>query len=251
MGNFDAYAIPKRDDRPLRSVLRRDIGPDAANTPEDLHIITRTLASAGLLDETANPALTHETIFRAIRHARKTLTLPEAGHDEAACMSPGDDTERAVRRALAKGRLTLSHRAVLDSTAPKGARSVIDGGMQRARAKLEDEARAEGLDSPLRRALLPVISAETFQSNRRLAEALATGGHIPGLQHIVANTVTDGGKQGYSDVRDFFQVLKSENPGLAYDLFKRTTGCLGGKALRRFRKLYFARPPVEGDFDTS
>lgn len=245
MGNFDAYTIPKRDNRPVRSVLRDAVGPDAANIPEDLHIITRTLASAGLLDESANPVLTRNAIFQAIRHVRKTLPGVIAGEN----ISPGDDTERAVRRALAHGRLPLSHRAVMESTAPRGARTVLDGGMRRARAKLLEETIYDPVASPLRRTLLPAISPETFQSNRRLCEALTNGGHIDGLDRIIAASITDGGKQGFSDVRDFFQVLKSQSPALAQELYDRTRPALKGKASRRFAKLYRSQPPVDGDFD--
>ncbi len=245
MGNFDAYTIPKRNNRPLRSVLRDGIGPDAANIPEDLHIITRTLASAGLLDETASPELTRNAIFQAIRHVRKTL--PDVIDEEN--LSPGDETERAVRRALAHGRLPLSHRTVIESTAPKGPRTVLDGGMRRARAKLLDEPACAPLASPLRRTLLPAISPETFQSNRRLCEALANGGHIEGLDRIIAAAITDGGKQSFSDVRDFFQILKNQSPILAHELYDRTRSALKGKALCRFVKLYRSQPPVGGDFD--
>lgn len=245
MGNFDAYTIPKRDNRPVRTVLRDGVGPDAANIPEDLHIITRTLASAGLLAETASPAQTRDAIFQAIRHVRKTL--PGVIAEET--LSPGDDTERAVRRALARGRLPLSHRAVMESTAPRGARTVLDGGMRRARAKLLEEITCDPLASPLRRTLLPAISPETFQSNRRLCEALANGGHIDGLDSIIAASITDGGKQSFSDVRDFFQILKSQSPVLAQELYGRTRSGLKGKASRRFAKLYRSQPPVDGDFD--
>jgi hypothetical protein len=245
MGNFDAYTMPKRDMRLIRSVLRHDVGPNARNAPEDLRIITRTLASAGILDADANPALTHSIIFKAIRHARRTLvaTAQDDGH-----ISPGDDTERALRRALAHGRLPLSHRAVIESRAPKGARSVIDGGMQRALAKLRDPDVLADIASPYRRALLPVVSAQTFRANRRLAEALATEGHIAGIELVIAETVGEGGKQGYSDVRDFVLVLKSTAPDMAAELYEHVSAHLEGKARRRFRKLYFADPPAEGDF---
>lgn len=248
MGNFDAYAIPKRDPRQVRSVLRHGIGPNAENAPEDLHIITQTLTRAGLLDKNASPEITHSVIFRAIQHARQTLTNTSPTPAGDACLTPGDDTERAVRRALARGRLPLSHRAVCDSKSPKGARSVIDVGMRRAREKLSGQTDRDALSSPACRALLPVISVETFQSNRRLADALVTGGHIADLERILAATIAENGKQGFSDIRDFFQILKSRAPGTAHELFERTASHLKGMPLRRFRKLYFDKPPIEGDF---
>jgi len=251
MGNFDSYAIPAPPARPVRSVLRYDVGPNAHNAPEDLHIIARTLASAGLLNENTSPALTRSVIFRAIRHARMTLAVSDPHRTTAhipGIISPGDDTERAVRRALVRGRLPLSHRSVCETRTPKGARTVIDGGMQRALAKLEqpDEDATDG--SPYRRALLPVIDSETFQSNRRLADALQTHGHIAGIEIVIAQTLADGGKKGYSDVRDFFLALKSRAPDQAHELYERVLPCLEGKARRRFRKLYFNEPPRESDF---
>ncbi|WNK01157.1 hypothetical protein L2D14_06940 [Thalassospiraceae bacterium LMO-JJ14] len=248
MGNFDAYATPKSEPRQVRSVLRHGIGPNATNAPEDLHIITQTLTRAGLLDKNANPAITHAVIFRAIQHARQTLTSTSSTTAGDVYLTPGDETERAVRRALAGGRLPLSHRAVCNSKSPKGARSVIDSGMRRAREKLNGKSDHHALSSPACRALLPVISVETFQSNRRLADALVTGGHIADLERILAATIAENGKQGFSDIRDFFQILKSRAPGNAHELFERTASHLKGKSLRRFRKLYFGTPPVEGDF---
>jgi len=251
MGNFDSYAMPAPHARPVRSVLRHDVGPNAHNAPEDLRIIARMLASAGLLDENVSPALTRSVIFRAIRHARKTLDVPDPrpGTDSATgIVSPGDETERAVRRALALGRLPLSHRTISASQSPKGTRSVIDGGMARARAKLE-HPEAEATDgSAHRRALLPVIDSETFQSNRRLCDALLANGHIPGIEIVIAQAIRDGGKKGYSDVRDFFRAMKSRSPETGYDMYERVVSCLDGKARRRFRKLYFNDPPREGDF---
>lgn len=246
MGNFDAYGAPTFRDRAPRSVLRGTVGPNARNAPEDLQIIARTLADAGLLDENAPPALAYQAIFAAIRHVKRTLNSVADGDT----ISPGDDTERAVRRALATGRLPLSHRAIQQSSAPKGARIVIDGGMKRARRRLSgpDDSLKDG--APERRALLPSISADTFRANRRLAEALAGGGQLPGLELIIAETVREGGKQGFADVRDFVHVLKRHAPAAAHELLERVERNLTGNALKRFRKLRRGVSPVEGDFDT-
>lgn len=245
MGNFDAYSVSKSRERPPRSVLRGSVGPSADNAPEDLHIITRTLAAAGLLDENAPPALAYQAIFTAIRHVRRTLNNTTDGDT----ITPGDDAERAVRRALATGRLPLSHREIRQSAAPKGTRKIIDGGMKRALQRLDT---AEGWPTdgaPERRALLPTLNPDTFRANRRLAEALTNGGQLPGLELVIAETVREGGKQGFTDVRDFAQVLERHAPATARGLFDNVEKTLKGKALRRFRKLRRGTPPTEGDFD--
>lgn len=249
MGNFEPYALQRRDVPTARSVLRHDVGPHGTNAPEDLHIIARALAGVGLLDETACPDRTHRVIFNAIRHMRQTLALPGADRTSDAQITPGDITERTVRRALVQGRLSLSHRTVAESTAPKGARSVIDAGMRRARAKLEEFENTPPLGTPERRALLPSVSPETFQSNRRLADAIAAGGELPGLEHVIAATIRDGGKQGYSDVRDFMSVLRSRAPNHVDPLCGRIAANLKNKPLRRYRKLRSGQTPTEGDFD--
>ncbi len=245
MGNFDAYSVPKLRERPPRSVLRDSVGPNARNAPEDLHIITRTLAAAGLLDESAPPALAYQAIFAAIRHVKRTLNNTTDGDT----IAPGDDTERAVRRALATGRLPLSHRAIQQSSAPKGTRTLIDGGMKRALHRLNTPEGFRTDGAPERRALLPSISPDTFRANRRLSEALTNGGQLPGLELIIAETVREGGKQGFTDVRDFAQVLEHAAPATARGLFEKVEKNLKGKARKRFRKLRRAVPPTEGDFD--
>lgn len=245
MGNFDAYSVPKVRERPPRSVLRGSVGPNARNAPEDLRIITRTLAAAGLLDESAPPALAYQAIFTAIRHVRRTLKSASDGDT----IVPGDDTERAVRRAIVTGRLALSHRMIEQSIAPKGTRTIIDGGMKRARRRLHGPEGIWTDGAPERRAILPTISPDTFRANRRLAEALTNGGQLPGLERILAETVREGGKQGFSDVRDFAHVLERLAPATARGLLESVEKSLKGKALRRFRKLRRGVPPTEGDFD--
>lgn len=249
MGNFDSAILSATLQRSPRSVLKSDVGPKALNAPQDIHIIVRTLSSAGLLQENSPPKLTHSAIFRAIHHAQVTLGQDKpAHHDARATIQPGDATERAVRQAVARGRLALSHRAICESTAPVAPRAILSGGMQRALAKLDAHQTAQALTSPLRRALLPVVSKQTFQTNRRLAEALVEGGKIPGLEKLIAATIKEGGKQGFSDISDIMKVLQGLDSKLADDLFQAVQCCLDGKALRRFRKLYFAQPPLEGDF---
>ncbi|MCK5777968.1 MAG: hypothetical protein KAH11_04205 [Rhodospirillales bacterium] len=245
MGNFDVYSVPETRKRPPRSVLRGSVGPNARNAPEDLQIITRTLAAAGLLDENAPPALAYQAIFTAIRHVRRTLKSTTDGDT----IAPGDDTERAVRRAIATGRLVLSHRAVQQSTAPKGTRKIIDAGMKRALHRLSGPEGSRTDGAPERRALLPTIDPDTFRANRRLAEALMSGGKLPGLERIIAETIREGGKRGFTDVRDFVRVLERHAPATAQGLLDSVEENLKGMALRRFRKLRRGASPTEGDFD--
>ncbi|MBO6519832.1 MAG: hypothetical protein JJ900_02985 [Rhodospirillales bacterium] len=249
MGNFDAFAVRKRDERLPRSVFKGSVGPNARNAPVDLHIITRTLASAGLLDDDACPHRTRAIIFEAIRHVRRTLTVADAGGGSDHLISPGDATERAVRRALAKGRLPLSHRAIIDTQSPRGARSVIDSGMKRALARLSNQPGEDDNTSPLRRAVLPDVGSETFHANRRLADAMSKGGLLPGLEVIIAQSFSEGGKQAFSDVRDFFDILRERTPKVPPVLGAEIEKQLSGNARQRFRKLRRGEPPAEGDFN--
>ncbi|MGJ3258116.1 MAG: hypothetical protein ACFE0S_00805 [Rhodospirillales bacterium] len=246
MGNFDRCAAPTHSPRIPRSVLQGSVGPKARNAPRDLHIIIRTLTSAGLLDEGADPACTHNAIFKAIRHVRRTLN-PEEPQKPDATISPADEIEQAVRRALAQGRFPLSHRIGVNGGGRTGARAILDSGKKRALARVAVAPRPADT-SPHRRALLPVVNPETFLANRRLSDALASGGEIPGLDILIAETFATGGKQAFSDVRDFIGVLRQRAPVNAAALARRVETHLSGRALRLFRKLLHGRPPSEGDF---
>ncbi len=249
MGNFDAFVVHRRPGRIPRTVFEGTVGPNARNAPGDMRIITRTLASAGLLGEDTCPYRTHTIIFDAIRHVRRTLTEGALSTGSEDVITPGDATERAVRRALAQGRLPLSHRANLETQSPRGTRKLIDSGMKRALARLSDSNSGDGTPSPYSRALLPGVSAETFHTNRRLADALSKGGELPGLDSIIAKTFSEDGKQAFSDVRDFFNVLSGVARHPAATLAANIERELSGKARRRFRKLLQGKPPDEGDFE--
>lgn len=246
MGNFDAYPAHKHSPRIPRSVLQGSIGPNARNAPRDLHVITRTLASAGLLDEGIDPTQIHNAIFKAIRHVRRTLN-PENRLEPDATIIPADETEQAVRRALAKGRFPLSHRSIINIHSRTGTRAILDNGKKRAHARLSAPPLTTDMP-PHRRAVLPAISPETFLSNRRLSDALASGGEIPSLDAVIAETFATGGKQAYSDIRDFIEVLTQRAPVAAATLSRRVETHLSGNALRRFRKLRHGHPPAERDF---
>lgn len=249
MGNFEPVSAEKISTGISRSVLKNSVGPESPNNARDLHIITQTLSSAGLLHEQSSASSTHAAIFHAIRHAKATLSRNATSTDRhRAGINPGDETERAVRNAVAKGRLPLSHRLICASTAPREPKAILGGGMQRALAKLNEQHTRQELTSPLRRALLPVISPQTFQSNRRLCEALIESGEIEGLELLIAGTIRENGKQGYSDVRDFFSVLQMRAPKIAETLFENAQRHLDGHSYRLFRKLYLGQPPTEGDF---
>lgn len=152
MGNFDSVVVSNLPSGIPRSALKNSVGPESNNVPQDLHIIAQTLSSAGLLNENASASSTHEAIFRAIHHAQKALgENPADTHADKINVNPGDKTELALRRAVAKGRLPLSHRVIIQSTAPKEPKEVISGGMKRALAKLNEQQNYNDLSSPLRR----------------------------------------------------------------------------------------------------
>jgi hypothetical protein len=82
-----------------------------------------------------------------------------------------------------------------------------------------------------------------------LAEALTQEGDIAGLANVIADTISENGRQGYSDGKDFISTLRKSLPDAAQKFGEEIQCQLKGKALRRFHKLLINRPPVEGDFD--
>jgi len=251
MGAFESYAEAETGDEPraLRSVLRADIGPAAENDPGDLRLIHQTLAGAGLLQPDTPIERTLDAVQAAIRHAR---TSHDGGRPDTAesNIRPGSPLERALRGALARGRFPLAHRALDASPQPQTPSVLVTGGMRRALGKLE-EPQAEGMPPErYRRALLPSISAQTFQANRRLVDAVRNGGTIPGLDAAIATTIERNGKQGFVDVRDFISALQRRAPTAAGTLCGDIERHLHGPDLARFRKLRRGQPPTDGDFPT-
>ena len=82
-----------------------------------------------------------------------------------------------------------------------------------------------------------------------MAEAFTQEGDIAGLANVIADTISENGKQSYSDVKDFIYTLRKSSPDAAQKLEEEIQYQLKGKALRHFHKLLINRPPVEGDFD--
>lgn len=251
MGNFNTTIPPKYFFNRSRTILKQSVGPNAVNAPRDLNLISCTLMNAGLLDKDATASSARRAVYAAIRHVRQSLQSQdllskEQSHD----VHPGDMMEHAVRSAIVQGRLSLSHRIITESANKKEPRKIIDGGMTRALQRLNAPSKPDhDLKSPYSRALLPTVSPQTFQANRRLAEALTQGEGIAGLANVIADTVSESGKQGYSDVKDFMSALRKNSPETAQKIGEQIQCQLKGKALRRFHKLLVNRPPVEGDFD--
>ncbi len=216
-----------------------------------MNLIARTLINTGFLDKNATATSTRSAVYAAIRQVRQSLQnqdilSKEQSHD----VHPGDKIEHAVRSAIVQGRLSLSHRIIAESAHQKEPRKIIDGGMTRALQRLNAPSNPDQeLKSPYSRALLPTISPQTFQANRRLAEAFTQEGDIAGLANVIADTISENGKQSYSDVKDFIYTLRKSSPDAAQKLEEEIQYQLKGKALRHFHKLLINRPPVEGDFD--
>lgn len=250
MGGFETYIVDRRSPALSRSVLRASVGPTAENAPDDLRIIYRTLSEAGLLGKDTAPDLAREAIFRAIRHAQRSISDKAlAGSPHADDVIPGDLTERTIRRAVSEGRFQRSHRNISETAAPRAPRSLLSGGMNRALGKTDDASPADMLAQRFRRALLPSISMQTFQANRRLVEALTKEGQIPGLADLLAETLSGGAKQGYTDIRDFMDALHRSQPQISEHLAANVALRLDGKPARRFRKLCLGQPPAKADFD--
>ncbi len=251
MGNFDTSAHSKYSFDRSRTILGQSVGPNAINASKDLHLIVRTLMNAGLLEEGATVTSTRRAVYAAIQQVRQSLQNHDVlSKNQSNDVHPGDMVELAVRAAIVQGRLPLSHRIISESTLQKEPRKLIDGGMTRALQRLNAPKKSDlDLKSPHRRALLPTISAQTFQANRRLAEAFTQGEDIKELVEVIANTISENGKQGYSDVKDFMGALSKSAPDIAKQFGEDVQSQLNGKVLRRFHKLLINQPPVENDFD--
>jgi len=250
MGNFDTTIPTKHYSNRSRTVLRHSVGPNGVNSPRDLHLIMHTLRNAGLLKQGAT-ASTREAVYAAIRHVRKSLQDREIlKNDQSTDIQPGDIIEQAVRAAIVQGRLPLSHRIIAESPHQKEPRKLIDGGMTRALQRLNAPKSIDKTpESAHRRAALPTITMRTFQDNRRLAEALIQATEIEGLSDVIALAITENGKQGHSDVKDFISILRDGSSELASRFGHQVLSQLSGKAKVRFHKILTNDPPVEGDFD--
>ncbi len=251
MGNFETIMPSKYFFNRSRTILKQSVGPNAINTPRDLNLIACTLMNAGLLDKDATASSTRDAVYAAIRQVRRSLQKQDLlSKEQSLDVQPGDMVEHAVRSAIVQGRLSLSHRIIAESTHQKEPRKIINGGMTRALQRLKTPSKPDhDLKSPYSRALLPTISAQTFQANRRLAEALAQEEGITGLTDVIACTIAENGKQGYSDVKDFMSALRQNSHEVAQNFGEQVQCQLKGKALRRFHKLLVNRPPIESYFD--
>lgn len=251
MGSFESSYDRHRHVRAGRSVLKNAVGSTADNDPEDLRRLEQALRAAGYLpvddDLTGAPAAARDAVLRAIR-------LAEHSHEaKATGILPGSAAEIALRRALARGTYPRAHRAVLESTAPKGPRTLIGGGMRRALQKLENRTRSaddasDAEADTYRRAVLPEVAATTLQANDRLADILAADDERPELIVAIAAAVESGGRQGFVDVRDLWQRLQTRAPSRCATRADAVNGMLSRPARHRFRKLIRGEAPSEGDF---
>lgn len=160
---------------------------------------------------------------------------------------PADQTERTIRRAIAEFRYPTEHRAIAISAASHGAKAIVDCGISIAREKLINSTQADAQPAPFRRALLPPLSPEIFQSNRRIAETHAKF-NIDGLDQMIAESIQDNGKAGFVEARDFFTVFQSMSPMQSEGLASKVKRRLRGNSRRRFIKLIRNVSPTEDDF---
>lgn len=253
MGNFKSLAkninthtkVSRR-----RSILRGSVGPDGENRPADLRLISRALSESGLLSADASNDQVKHAITRALRHIHRTANKHNQLGSGALCISPADNTERVMRRSIAELRFPTAHRAIALSTAPKGARALVECGMSIARNKLHQGAFNQDTPAPFRRAMLPPLPPQSYQSNRHLAETFAKF-DLEGLDILIAESISDGGKAGFVEVRDFFSVLRAKDAYKTRQLGAKTKRHLREKPRRRFIKLLQEVPPNEDDFDDS
>ena len=246
MGNFKPMtvrtSIRGREPR-RRTILKGSVGKGGDNLPNDLRLIGRALAEAGLLSPDAAHEDIEHAIYRAIRHIRRTTD----GISSSTALTPASDTELAMRRALAEFRFPSAHRAIALSASPKGARAILETGISRAKKRLNEGSQTHDTPHAFRRAILPPLSPNAHQSNRRLAETISQT-NIEGLDDLISQSIRGTGKAGFVEVRDFFNVLTSRTPERAKSLGERVKRRLRGKPRRRFIKLMQNVPPNEDDF---
>lgn len=250
MGNFKPMAmrtITVRRDRRRRTILRGSVGVGGDNFPNDLRLIARALAEAGLLASDAPNEDIKHAIFRAIRHIHRTADeiRPNAGN--ATTLIPESNTELVMRRALAELRFSTAHSAIALSVSPKGARAILETGISLAKERLLEDSQAHQTPAAFRRATLPPLSPTAYQSNRRLTETMSET-NIEGLDDLISESIRHNGKSGFVEVRDFFNVLNSSKPKHAKNLGQKVKRRLRGKPRRRFIKLVRNVPPNEDDF---
>lgn len=250
MGNFKPIAMRTtlggRDQR-RRCILNGSVGSNGDNFPNDLRLVARALVEAGLLAPDAPHDDVKHAIDRAIRHIHRTTSEVSPDASNASTLFPESDTELVMRRALAELRFSTAHRAVALSASPKGARAILETGISLAKKRLFEDSQTHERPPAFRRAILPPLSPDAYQSNRRLAETISRS-NIEGLDDLISESIRRTGKAGFVEVRDFFNVLTSSRPERANSLGEKVKRRLRGKPRRRFIKLMQNVPPNEDDF---
>ena len=250
MGNFKPLAMRTmtggRDRRP-RSILKGSIGLDGDNLPNDLRLIARALVEAGLLAPDVPEEDVKHGIYRAIRHIHHTTGEIPPNASDVNTLIPESDTELMMRHALAEFRFPTAHRTIALSASPKGARAILETGISLAKKRLQVNSQANEIPPSFRRAILPPLSPNAYQSNRRLTETISEA-NIEGLDDLISESIRHNSKSGFVEVRDFFNVLNSSKPKHAKNLGQRVKRRLRGKPLRRFIKRMQNVPPNEDDF---
>ena len=252
MGNFkpltkriNSQTHPKA----RRTILRGSVGANADNLPSDLRLVSRALSDAGLLSAGASHKDVKTAITNTLQHIQRTMRHHDGIHQSDIKISPADDSERAMRRAIAEFRYPTAHRAVALSTAPKGARALVDCGISIARRKLYQETGKDVKPTFFQRAALPALSPNSHQSNRLIVKVHIES-EIAELDSLIAESLRKNGKDGFVEVRDFFSVLFAKAPEKASTLEEKVNRRLDHKSRRRFNKLIRGITPNEGDFDS-
>ncbi len=252
MGSLERQHHGRPRERAGRSVLKSTIGDGAMNDPDDMRRVEATLRAIGAISTHGPSLVSQNTILDALRTVEsRTNDVSQDTSVQNNNISPGSVSEIAFRRALARGRFPISHRAIAEIVSAHGPRTLIGNGMRRAREKLNtvhSRLPGEGEASSFQRAVLPSVAPATSQTNGRLASILAGPGDHSELIQAIVTTIIEGGRQGFADVRDLWTRLESIDPDSAKRQAQRVEAGLSGLPLKRFRKLSLVQPPNEGDF---
>lgn len=247
MGSFDFPLDRQPHARAGRTILKSAIGTSATNDPEDLRRVETALRATGFIDGESPSAQTdsRDTVLRAIKLAEHGANARNTG------IQPGSAAEIAFRRALARGSYPKAHRAILETTSPKGPRTLIGGGMRRALRKLE-EASTDVVDTEeriYRRAVLPDVAPSTVQANGKLVDILCADEPRADLLAAIADAIENGGRQAFADLRNLWQQLATKRPECCATLADAIPQPASPSARRRLRKLIAGETPSEADFD--
>ncbi|MDA0998605.1 MAG: hypothetical protein O2944_10410, partial [Proteobacteria bacterium] len=182
--------------------LMGTVGEGAENAPEDVALVKRAMLAAGIGVRTDGTA---GALIRGIKRAQRLLAERTANPHLApdGVVKPGGGTERGFRLALSLGLLQSS--GSVPERSGGDAHHLFRSGLARARSRLDAPRPVTGIGqpSPTGRAHLPPVEPAIYVENRRIARSLRLGAGDGRIDRAIAQSLEQGGRQGFVDIRDF------------------------------------------------